>query len=147
MTIDAATLRHTAEQLRLQARKFEDEAKAIDRKNNRASNAEKKMLDIAATANMVERLIATGTSKADAIRATAQASSYPEKTISAHFERRAVFKLKAGREARNLEIMRLARRGWTNADIAARTGLQNASSVSRIIQTALKAQPAPPRRS
>lgn len=50
---------------------------------------------------------------------------------------------KAEREARNIEVMRLAGRGWKNTAIAAKVGL-HPQTVSAIIQTMLRKNPARP---
>ncbi len=94
-----------------------------------------------ATPRLVARHAALGLTPAAAIEAAAAEAGVPPETVLAHVRRRARDQAAADRRARDLAVMRLAGRGWRNAEIGARLGL-HPHSVSRIVRRMLATPPA-----
>ncbi len=131
--LDAGALRAIARTLRRQAQRFDRLAERKERDERRHADA-LTMIDAAwDTGGMVEGLVKSGADLADAIAEIARQSSLPMPTIEAHWWRLEKVREKQRRAKRDLEIIRLAGRGWTDARIAVKYEL-NPSTINRIVQ-------------
>ncbi|WP_296996346.1 MULTISPECIES: helix-turn-helix domain-containing protein [unclassified Thalassospira] len=88
---------------------------------------------IEATVNAVRLEIENGTPEQHAIAKVAARTRLPESTISARWRLHKKRNLRSYDKFRNEKIMRLKRRGHTNAEIAQKIGLSR-SQIGRIIR-------------
>ena len=140
MISDSVLNRLTAEQLSALADDLDAQARNIRLRAARAETREKIKKDARASAERV-RMAADNAARAggsgNAIQRAAKTFHCPPDAVAAMLDAAARSRADIDRDRRNMMIMRLAERGWTNGRIADRFRL-TASTVSRIIQRALR---------
>ena len=100
-------------------------------------NAERRVDSLLTLAELVEAR-AQSVSLERAIEMVAAETGCPAETVAHYVARREKELKTAKRKARDIEILRLASRGWSNAEISDRVGLAP-GSISRIVQRSLRA--------
>ena len=124
----ARDLEQTARALRLRAAE-------VRTRRRRWRVTERRLDAVAATPGAVQRKLDAGLSLEEAIAATARSSGFPADSIAGVWQKHLREEKKAARLRRDLEILKMARAGKTNDEIAA--SLQPAlhpGSVSRILR-------------
>lgn len=127
----AAHYRRLADALELHANRIDQDARASERR--RARFALSKQIW-----HLVENHSAAGMTFDGAVAAVARETGFEPDLIHDLHRRLGSARRKLEARRRNIEIVRLAGRGWHDAEIAHRVGLKHPKSVSRILRRMLE---------
>lgn len=115
------------------------QADLIEQERETAQNAKKRLKRLNGIPLEIERDLAQGLDLARALDTAAGRHQVPLETVTLRWQLHQRPRRRMAKEKRNREILRLARRGWSNAELARHFGLAP-STVSRIVADALRAR-------
>lgn len=135
---DAATFRASASRLKVEADRLEAMADRSERQARRATAQQTRRETPGKPVwRFVAQCLEDGFTEADAVRMAAHKHDTTEDKARWIWERAKARDKALGRFLRNMEIMRLARAGYQNGEIAEKVDL-HPGSVSRIIQREIR---------
>jgi ATP/maltotriose-dependent transcriptional regulator MalT len=117
-------------------------ARREDRDSERAQH-DARMRELEGAPALVEALVAEGRDEAAAIGQVARDLDAPFDTVKMRLQRARKARADHARQLRNREILRLAARGWADADIARQVAVSKAT-VSRVVRANVETIPARP---
>lgn len=130
-------LRLIAGHLEELARQYRARAATLDHWADTQAHAKQRLDAAYSSPEVFRQYLAQGLAYEQALDATAAATGLPVETIEYHWRRQNRPDPKAEAEARAIEVLRLAAKGWSNAAIAEKLSL-HPNSVSRIISRKIR---------